>query len=240
MSVGWAVERPHGPAGALHASSAELLDVERVERRARILVADAPAVVLGSHEPEDWFDPAALRAAGLDLARRRSGGGAVLVGAGRTLWVDFVVPAGDPLWDDDVSRASWWVGGLWRDAFAAAGLDEAGALAVWQGPMRRTRWSPVICFAGVGPGEIEMDGAKLVGVSQRRTRRGALFQSAVLLEWDPGLWLSLLSPAGRAAAGLAPGRAPDQVPDDLSRAGYALGSERERALVDALLRLLMP
>lgn len=240
MSGPWAVERLRGPAGELHASSASLLDSEPVRRRARILDADAPAVVLGSNEPEAWFDPAAVERSGLQLARRRSGGGAVLVGSGRAVWVDLVVPAGDPLWDDDIGRATWWVGNLWRSALTSAGIDGADRLAVWQGPMRRTRWSPVVCFAGVGPGEVEIDGAKVVGISQRRTRRGALFQSAVLLDWDPGLWLTLLSPAGRAAAGLAAGRSSTEPPDDLAGAGHAIGGGNDERLLDALVGLLMP
>lgn len=251
MSAGWAVEEQRGPAGALHQASADLLAPDLVRRRARVLVAEQPAVVLGSHEPDDWFDRSALRAAGLDLARRRSGGGAVMVGAGLTLWVDFVVPAGDALWDDDVSRASWWVGDLWREAFALAGVEDADALTVWQGPMRRTRWSSVICFAGVGPGEVEIGGSKVVGVSQRRNRHGALFQSAVLLDWDPGLWLSLLSPAGRIAAGFEAGPPAGAaagsksyvdgggVPADLAAAGRPVGAGNEVRLVNALAALLM-
>lgn len=238
MTGEWTVERRSGPAGVLHQSSADLLDQPPVARMARILVAEEPAVVLGSHEPAEWFDPLALEASGLALARRRSGGGAVLVGAGLSLWVDFVVPAGDPLWDDDVSRASWWVGQVWKEAFALAGLEEAEALTVWRGPMRRTRWSSVVCFSGVGPGEVEIDGAKVVGIAQRRNRHGALFQSAVLLDWEPGLWMSLLSPAGRSAAGLDACEVGSN-PSDLSGAGHPIGASREGLLIDALVGLLM-
>ena len=180
----WRVERVSGPAGELHAASAAALGEEGLERTARILVAGSPAVVLGSHEPEDWFDPAALRRAGLGLARRRSGGGAVLVGPGLSVWVDFVIPAGDPLWDDDVGRAAWWVGDLW-----ASVVDGS---EVWRGAMRANAWSPTVCFAGLGPGEVTLGGRKVVGISQRRTPRGALFQTAALLEWRPEDYTSLL------------------------------------------------
>jgi hypothetical protein len=41
-----------------------------------------------------------------------------------------------------------------------------------------------VCFAGLGPGEVTRNGAKVVGISQRRTRHAARFQCAVLHRWD--------------------------------------------------------
>jgi hypothetical protein len=46
------------------------------------------------------------------------------------------------------------------------------------------RESDVVCFAGLGPGEVTRYGAKVVGISQRRTRHAARFQCAVLARWD--------------------------------------------------------
>ena len=228
------MERVTGPAGELHAASAAALRAEPLGRIARMVVADRPAVVLGSHEPEHWFDQEALRRAGLGLARRHSGGGAVLVGPGLSVWVDFVLPAGDPLWDDDVGRAAWWVGDLWAGVLRSSGVTGGEDPSVWRGAMRPTRWSPLVCFAGVGPGEVEMGGAKVVGVSQRRTRRAALFQTAALLRWEPGLWVSLLSAQGRRAvdpAGAAPAPGP---PPDLIGAARALGPGSEARVVSAM------
>lgn len=239
MNRPWRLERVAGPAGRLHQESADALGSDPIGRSARILVADAPAVVLGSHEPEGWFDPGALNRRGLDLARRHSGGGAVLAGPGHTVWVDFVVPAGDPLWDDDVGRAGWWVGDLWAEVIRAAGANDGSRPVVWRGGMRPSRWSPLVCFGGVGPGEVQMDGAKVVGISQRRTRRAALFQSAALLRWDPALWPELLSGEGRQAAGLGrpddPGAGPAA---DLATAARPLGPDREASLVSAMTEAL--
>lgn len=231
MTLGWKFERASGPAADLHAASAAALAGELVVPTVRILAADRPAVVLGSHQPGDWFDPASLQAAGLDLVRRASGGGAVLVGPGRTIWIDFVVPAGDRRWDGDIGRAAWWVGELWSDALASAGCT--GVRIVWKQAMRRSPWSPVVCFAGLGPGEVLVDGAKVVGVSQRRTRRGALFQTAALLEWDAPTWASLLSPAGWAATGHDPGGSGSAI-TDLQAAARPLNRETVDAVVSAI------
>jgi lipoate-protein ligase A len=67
----------------------------------------------------------------------------------------------------------WWLGEVWAAALADLGIRGD----VHRGPVRHTRWSSMVCFAGVGAGEVTQDGAKLVGISQRRTRVGARLQS---------------------------------------------------------------
>jgi lipoate-protein ligase A len=141
-------------------------------------------------------DVRAVDRRGIDVVRRRTGGGAVLVGPGQAAWVDFVIPAGDPLWDDDVRRAAWWVGELWVRALSRLGV---GPLEVWRGGMVRGPWSAHLCFAGLGPGEVRVGERKVVGVSQRRTRSACLFQTAVLLNWDPALMVELLAGADSSA-----------------------------------------
>ena len=213
----WAIDVVVGPASALHAASAGLVSTGPVAgspgRTIRILEADEPAVVLGSAEPDDHVDRAARRGPGMAVVRRRSGGSAVLVGPGQVLWVDVIVPVGDPLWQIDVGRAGWWLGGCWAAALADVGI---GGAQVWRGAMIRSRWSPRVCFAGLGPGEVTVEGAKVVGMSQRRTRVGALFQCAVPLlglgggplgPWDPGDLLDVPRPhhAGAGAGAPRPG-----------------------------------
>ena len=146
-----------------------------------VLDVDRPALVLGSTQRDDVVDPDAA----IEVVRRRSGGGVVLLDPGDALWVDIEVPRGDPLWDDDVGRAAWWVG----EAFVAA----LGAGVVHRGPLERGAWGELVCFAGLGPGEVTIDGAKAVGISQRRTRAGARFQCAVHRRWDPDRLASLLA-----------------------------------------------
>lgn len=170
------------------------------EPAAWVLDATGPALVLGSTQP-DLPDPPPVP---MTVARRRSGGGAVLVEPGGLLWVDVAVPSGDRLWQVDVGRASWWLGDVWVEALAATGLD--GAVPD-RGPLVRTRWSDMACFAGLGPGEVTLGGRKVVGISQRRSRDVALFQCAALLAWDgPRLaaYLGVPEAAGELAASAAP------------------------------------
>jgi lipoate-protein ligase A len=134
--------------------------------------ADA-AIVLGSAQRPDVLDAGAVAADGLSVVRRRSGGGAVLLVPDAVVWIDLIVPAGTPGWTDDVRASMVRAGEIWRAALALPGTD------VHDGGMRASDWSPLVCFAGVGPGEVLVGGRKLVGLSQRRTRHGARIQGLV-------------------------------------------------------------
>ncbi|HEY8060984.1 MAG TPA: hypothetical protein VID94_19610 [Acidimicrobiales bacterium] len=163
-----------------------------VTRRIDVLVPTVPAVVLGSTQALPESEPS-----GLDVVRRRSGGGAVLVGPDDPVWIDVDLPVGDPLWSDDVGRSFLWLGEAWATALTSLGLDAE----VHDGPFDPGRWGRTVCFAGRGPGELFLDGAKVVGLAQRRTRAGARFQCALHRRWDPGPLIDVLvAPAHRAAA----------------------------------------
>lgn len=218
--MGWQLERRAGTASALHADSASAVAEPAAERHLMVMEAEAPAIVLGSTQPEQHIDLALAEREGIEVARRRSGGGAVLVTRQAVLWVDLIVPAGDELWEDDVGKAAWWVGDAWAGAVRSLHVD--GQISVWKDRLRSTDWSSRVCFAGVGPGEVLIDGRKVVGVSQRRTRSAALFQTAALLEWMPAELLRLLAldaasrrragdEVGSAALGL--GRSPAELLD---------------------------
>jgi lipoate---protein ligase len=181
----WTVHRRSGSAADLH--GLDLLGTTTgdptkdaspgLSRGIWLLDPSAPAVVLGSAQR---FGPAASAGethplAGSDdtaVVVRRSGGGAVVLEPGATLWVDVVVPRHDPLWDDDVSTSSHWLGRAWVAALATVGID-AG---MHTGPADQHPLARAACFAGLGPGEVTSHGRKLVGISQRRTRAGARFQ----------------------------------------------------------------
>lgn len=150
----------------------------------------APALVLGSTQPDSVVDAEACRAAGVDVVRRRSGGGAVLLRPGEVTWIDVVVPRGAPGWADDVHAPMVWLG-----AHLAAAIRELLAdrtIDVHEGPMVSTDWSRLVCFDGFGAGEVLVDGRKLVGISQRRTRQAARLQCCWYSVHDPADLVELL------------------------------------------------
>jgi lipoate-protein ligase A len=159
------------------------------ERSIVVLDVARPTLVLGSSQRDDAVDWDRARERGVDVVHRRSGGAAVLVEPGAAVWVDVTIPAGDPRWDHDVGRAFHWLGTLWVDVLDAAGVPAE----MYAGPMQRTAWSASVCFAGLGPGEVTVDGRKVVGMSQRRTREAAVFQCCAALRWEPDRLLDLLA-----------------------------------------------
>ncbi|HEX6235971.1 MAG TPA: hypothetical protein VFZ68_02190 [Acidimicrobiales bacterium] len=199
---GWSVRHLAGPAGDLHATPLP----DPVTREVWVLEATRPALVLGSTQRDDLVDRAAAARHGIEVVRRRSGGGAVLVTPGEMAWVDVVLPAGDPLWDNDVGRAALWLGGAWRRALASVGVAPA---EVHQGPFVCGPLGRLVCFAALAAGEVSLgDARKVVGISQRRTRAGSRFQCAAYRRWEPGLLADLLRLDGggrRALVGAAGG-----------------------------------
>lgn len=208
----WRVERRRGTAQELHDRAA----TDPVVGRTVVLQeVTSAAVVLGSTQDPDDLDTDMLRGAAVDVARRRSGGGAVLLRPGDHVWVDLVIPAGDPLADDDVERATWWVGESW---VGSLGLRTGGdRVEVHSRGVDDRVAGRTACFAAVGPGEVTVAGRKVLGISQRRTRTGTRFQCIAYRNWDPQPLLSLLSERGpafdavraalqdRAAAAVEPG-----------------------------------
>lgn len=214
----WAVERVRTDPAGFHQRALP-------DPAARVLWVGEPtgaALVLGSAQQEEVADLEACSAAGVDLVRRRSGGGAVLVVPGEVLWVDLVLPAGDPLWHHDVGRSFHWLG----DAFAAALADVGVAADVHRGALQRRPWSDLVCFAGLGPGEVtDAAGAKVVGMAQRRTRGAARFQCAVLAAWDPRPLLALLALSAADQRSAA---------TELATVATGVGRDRLGPLLDAL------
>jgi lipoate-protein ligase A len=185
------VEDRVGEAADLHAawpSVARRPDLAR----AAVCRVTAPAVVLGSTQADDVVDAERAAAAGVVVARRRSGGGAVLVTPDDPVWVDVWVPAGHPLWCSDVGQAFGWLGDAWVEALASVGITNLSTHR--KGFVACTRWSSLVCFGGVGAGEvITDDGRKIVGLAQRRNRDGAWFHGACVLEWDPSTLVDVLA-----------------------------------------------
>lgn len=127
--------------------------------------------MLGSSQPEPPFPPV-----GVPVHRRRSGGGAVWIEPGGLTWLELVLPRGDQLQSDDLGRSFDWLGRV----MAGALTDLGHAPTVVEGRAVPGTWGRTICFAGLGPGEILLRDRKVVGMSQRRTRRWSRFGVAVL------------------------------------------------------------
>lgn len=194
MATTWRVAESHGDAGSFHA-----LDPV-AERSATFHTVDRPTLVLGSAQRDTDVDRRVAEALGVDVVRRRSGGGAVLLWPGEFVWLDLVIAADDPLWSADVGKAMVWVGELWQRSLAELGVVGQ----VHRGGLQSSTWSRQVCFAGVGTGELMAAGSKLVGISQRRTRGWARFQSMVHLRWRPELAAALVAAPRPTAAELAP------------------------------------
>ncbi|MET0144306.1 MAG: hypothetical protein ABW328_05920 [Ilumatobacteraceae bacterium] len=167
---------------------------------------DRPAVALGSTQRADVVAREACEVAGVDVVRRRSGGGVVLLEPGGSVWFDVVVPTAVRAsvgLSDDVGASMVWLGDHVVAALGALGIGSPGPLDVHRGGMAcSSTWCPLVCFAGIGPGEVRRDGVKLVGISQRRTRAGSRFQCMVHVRWSPGRLVELL--AGPLPSGALP------------------------------------
>jgi lipoate-protein ligase A len=199
-TASFALETLRTSAAEFHA--ADLLGA----RTARVVVAAATdaAVVLGSRQRADVLDVAACRAAGLAIVMRRSGGGVVLVEPDEMAWFDVVLPADDPHFAPivaDVGLSMRWLGARVATALAELGVDGADVhdAGMTGGPL-----GALLCFAGVGPGEVLLGGRKLVGISQRRTRLGSRFQCMVHARWSPERLVALLAEPRPTVAELPP------------------------------------
>jgi lipoate-protein ligase A len=205
------LEHRRGPAAALHSvTSAEPGSYDFPDAvTVRICEVTAPALVLGSRQRSgggsvESIDIERCAGLGIDVVVRHSGGGAVLVVPGAVVWLDVFIPVTDHRFEADLRRSMVAVGGWWRDGLERLDGRLVGRLAVHDGPEERTRLSEVVCFAGLGPGEVTLDGRKLVGISQRRTSRGSRFQTMVHLRDDRELMESLLMRAVVPGDGLPP------------------------------------
>jgi lipoate-protein ligase A len=148
-------------------------------------------MVLGSTQRAEIVDPDAASRMTVDVVRRRTGGGAVFLSPFDHLWIDVVLPMGDPLWDDDVAKAFDWLGRVWVHALHDVGVP--GVVAN-ETAICHSILGQLICFAGLGFGEVLGSDGKIVGISQRRTRAGAWFQCVLMRRWDVAPYRDLLVP----------------------------------------------
>lgn len=176
------------------------------QARLRWYASTDAAVVLGRGQRDAHEVP------GHEILQRPSGGGAVLMDDD-LLSLDIVLPATHPwLAEADLGKVFDPIGRAWAAALVDLGVPD---VAIHSGPATATRLGPEVqrplaelCYASLGRGEVTAMGRKLVGLSQRRRRQGALIQCGILRRWKPSPLIEALGvePARaaieRAAVGL--------------------------------------
>ncbi len=190
MMRSWKVVTTEGNAGAFHARPIDNVTQPEIW----IHEVHEPALVLGSTQPESLLNSERASGDNIEICRRRSGGGLVRVDPDE-LWVDIVLPAKSHLWERDIGTSMLWVGQTW--ALALKDHLPATNTTVYSGPLLNREIGRVLCFAGMGSGEVQIDDYKVVGISQRRTREAARFQCLVKRDWYPDGIRRYLSSIGR-------------------------------------------
>lgn len=160
------------------------LAVPVIGAAARLWHYPEPGIVLGrsQHALRSSLDHTAH-----PIVERAAGGGAVLVGPWM-LGASVVLPVAHPLIaSQSISDSYRWLG----EVFVGA-LADQGVMAVsvpreqtWKAP-QNLAWA---CFAGMSPWELAVDGRKLVGFAQRRSRHGVLLVAGALVSSVP--WVRL-------------------------------------------------
>lgn len=138
-------------------------------------IPDSMALVLGSRQSERLIYLERAAQQNIEVIRRRSGGGIVLVDPHRSLWIDIEIGADDPRYVAEPLGMMEQVGRWWLTALTSLDCALPG---IWQfvGQTDTDANGELVCFAGRSHGELMVEESKLVGLSQRRTRDGARVQ----------------------------------------------------------------
>jgi lipoate-protein ligase A len=128
------------------------------------------------------FSDVAIYATQRDLVRRWTGGGIVF--HGDDLTYSIVIPAGDPVFDESSLAIYEKVHRGLADALnevgecavVAGGVDPGGIALARTAGVTAAGYS---CFTNPVRADVMMDGRKIAGAAQRRTRRGLLQQGSI-------------------------------------------------------------
>lgn len=171
------------------------------DRRVVVYEVTRPVLVLGSTQSPSVVDRRRAAGSGVAVVRRRSGGGAVYLEPGAQEWVDVWIPRHDPCWSPEPRATAervgeWWARALGGTRAATATATATATVEVHRGAPVPTAGERLVCFAGIGAGEVVLDGRKLVGLAQWRSREGALVHGCAYRRWDPRPILDLLAIEG--------------------------------------------
>ena len=128
------------------------------------------------------FSDVASYATERDLVRRWTGGGIVF--HGDDLTYSIVIPANDPFFDESsiaiyekIHRALCEaLNKIGTQAVVAGGVDPGGFSAATRAAVNASGYN---CFANPVRADVMIDGRKIAGAAQRRTRRGLLQQGSI-------------------------------------------------------------
>lgn len=178
------------------------LSVPVSEPQVRFWAYEAPGVVLGCSQSGLVSAVDAAHRAGMPLAGRQAGGGAVLVGPWM-LSVSVIVPVTHPFALGGALTGYRQIGEGFAAVLRDLGID-AHAVTPEQAKSAQERdagsslqWA---CYGGLSPWEVVADGKKIVGLAQVRRRTGVLVAAGLLLsrpDW-PDLCRAVGKPAGDA------------------------------------------
>lgn len=155
-----------------------------------------PALVLGASQKLTDVNSAACQQRGVPVFRRRAGGSAVLT-ADSLLNLDIALPAGHPLYSDDIGRSGEWLGRVLAEGLRELGVDAYPASRATGQIDRPEAEHPALarmCYGGIGVHEIVVDivgadlvkrPAKVIGIAQFRRKVGCVFMCGVLMSWHP-------------------------------------------------------
>jgi lipoyl(octanoyl) transferase len=128
------------------------------------------------------FSDVEIYAAERDLVRRWTGGGIVF--HGDDLTYSIVIPASDPVFDESsiavyekIHRAlAHALNRVGKRAVVAGGVDPGGTTLTKHAAVSAGGYN---CFANPVRADVMVDGRKIAGAAQRRTRRGLLQQGSI-------------------------------------------------------------
>jgi lipoate-protein ligase A len=169
-----------------------LLDLAQEQAVLRFYGWSPACLSLGYFQkPEQVCNAAFVRAAGLGLARRPTGGGAIF--HQHELTLSLVLPQAHPACRLPLEESYRLLTQPVADLLAGLGLK----CALRGGPPPHTAHAgqAANCFAGQASTDLLCGPDKVFGSAQRRRPHALLFHGSLLLDIDPALWRGVFGPA---------------------------------------------